>query len=224
MKIKNDFGFTKEKRDAVYEAIFTRRDIRSEFLPDPVPDEVLNRILNAAHHAGSVGFMQPWNFILVKDLEIRQQIKALFDKENNIAASNYLGEQKKAYESFKLEGILESPLNICITCDPDRGGEHVLGRNTIRETDIMSTCCAIQNFWLAARTEGVGVGWVSILDNDKLKEILDLPSNIIPVAYLCVGYVSHFSKQPLLEKVGWRKRIPIEDLIYHNKWGNRHAL
>jgi len=216
------FEFNSAEKQGVYDAIFMRRDIRQEFISTPIPEEILFRLLNAAHHAGSVGFMQPWNFILIKDLEIRRQVESNFEIENKKAAQNYVGEQKELYQSFKLEGILKSPLNICVTCDPQRGGKHVLGRNTIRETDLFSTCCAIQNFWLAARAEGIGVGWVSILDNDKLRDILSIPKHIIPVAYLSVGYVSHFSDQPLLQKVGWRTRLPIEDLVFNNHWGNKN--
>ncbi|HLF07485.1 MAG TPA: 5,6-dimethylbenzimidazole synthase, partial [Thermoplasmata archaeon] len=140
----------------VYEAIFSRRDIR-KFRPDPLPEEVLHRILDAAHHAPSVGFMQPWDFILVRDRATRERVKAIFDRENARAAELYTGGRRRLYESLKLEGILDSPLNVCVTCDRSRGGA-VLGRNTILETDLFSTCCAIQNLWLAARAEGVGVG------------------------------------------------------------------
>lgn len=217
----SSFEFHSAAKQGVYDAIFQRRDIRREFLPAPIPDEVLRRLLEAAHHAGSVGFMQPWNFILVRDLEIRRKIKAVFEEENARAASHYSGAQGALYRNFKLEGILESPLNICVTCDPERGGPHVIGRNTIRETDLFSTCCAVQNLWLAARAEGIGVGWVSILDNQKLKNILGIPDPVFPVAYLCVGYVRHFATRPLLEEAGWRQRLPLDDLIFHNSWGNR---
>ncbi len=162
--------FLPEEKKGVYRAIYERRDIRQEFLPDPLPHETLLKILDAAHHAGSVGFMQPWNFIVIQDAEIKKKVKTLFEKENQNAAQNYEGERKEKYLSLKLEGILEAPLNICVTCDPERNGPHVLGRNTIRETDLFSTCCAIQNLWLAARAEGVGVGWLSILRNEPLKE------------------------------------------------------
>ena len=145
----------------VYDAIYSRRDIR-KFRPGPVPDEVLLRILDAAHHAGSVGFMQPWNFIVIRDLGPRALVKEIFERENARAAENYSGEQQTLYRSLKLEGILESALNLCVTCDRSRGGK-VLGRNTVLETDLFSTCLAVQNLWLAARAEGIGIGWVSIL-------------------------------------------------------------
>jgi len=201
----------------IYDAIFKRRDIR-QFRPTPVSGEILHRVLDAAHHAASVGFMQPWNFIVIRDAGIRRQVKAMFERENARAMANYAGERRLLYESLKLEGILEAPLNLCVACDRSRGGK-VLGRNTIVDTDLFSTCCAIQNLWLAARAEGIGVGWVSILDNDALSTILELPSNVVPVAYLCVGYPERFPDEPMLETVGWQKRIPVDELIFRDRYG-----
>ncbi len=202
----------------LYEAIFKRRDIR-QFRSDPIPKVTLLKILNAAHHAGSVGFMQPWNFILIEDLSIRAQIKDSFIKQNQMAQENYSGERKEIYKSLKLEGILESPINLCVTCDRTRKGPHVLGRNSILDVDIYSTCCAIQNLWLAARSEGVGVGWVSILDNSLLRSLLKIPDQVLPVAYLCIGYPIEFRNEPLLQEVGWEKRINLDELIFLNQWG-----
>lgn len=203
----------------LYEAIYARRDIR-RFRPDPLADDVLRRILDAAHHAGSVGFMQPWNFILIREDATRRRVKAMFERENARGAENYSGERRELYESLKLEGILEAPLNICVTCDRSRGGK-VLGRNTIFDTDIFSTCLAVQNLWLAARAEGVGVGWVSILDNSELSALLELPETVVPVAYLCMGYPEEFSGTPLLETVGWRNRIPLEEVVFNERYGHR---
>jgi 5,6-dimethylbenzimidazole synthase len=185
----------------IYQLICSRRDVR-RFVPRPIAANVLKRILDAAHHAPSVGFMQPWNFILIRDPHVKARIKQLFLVENTRAARRFRGRRRQLYDRLKLEGIEEAPVNICVTCDTRRLGPHVLGRNTIRRTDIYSTCCAIQNLWLAARAEGVGVGWVSILKNDRLKSILGIPAGIIPVAYLCVGYPVEFLKQPELELVG----------------------
>jgi 5,6-dimethylbenzimidazole synthase len=201
----------------LYEAIYSRRDIR-RFRADPLADDVIFRILDAAHHAGSVGFMQPWDFILIRERETRLRVKAMFERENARGAENYEGERRALYESLKLEGILEAPLNICITCDRARGGE-VMGRNTFLETDIFSTCLAVQNLWLAGRAEGVGVGWVSILDNAELSELLELPEAVVPVAYLCIGYPEEFSRDPMLETVGWRKRTPVEEVIFFERYG-----
>jgi 5,6-dimethylbenzimidazole synthase len=201
----------------VYQAIFTRRDVR-RFRPDPVPEDVLTRILDAGHHAGSVGFMQPWNFIIVRDPAKRSAVKAVFERENAAAAENYAGERRELYDSLKLEGILESALNLCVTCDRSRGGV-VLGRNSILDTDLYSTCCAVQNLWLAARAEGVGIGWVSIVDPGVLSELLLLPQSVVPVAYLCCGYPVEFGKQPMLEEVGWRDRLPLDKVVFYERWG-----
>jgi len=201
----------------LYEAIFKRRDIR-KFRPDALPEEALGRILKAAHHAASVGFMQPWNFILVRDRERRAQVKESFEIQNRAAAEKYSGPRRALYESLKLEGILESPLNICVTCDRGRGGE-VLGRSSIYDTDLFSTCCAVQNLWLAARAEGIGVGWVSIVDNERLSAILEIPAGVVPLAYLCVGYPESFPEEPMLETQGWRARMPLEELVFRDKFG-----
>lgn len=201
----------------VYEAIFKRRDIR-KFRGDPVPKEILRCILEAAHQAGSVGFMQPWDFIVIRDLEVRRRMKSIFEHENARAAENYSGERRELYESLKLEGIVESPLNICVTCDRSRGGK-VLGRSSILDTDIFSTCCAVQNLWLAARAEGIGVGWVSIMDNAALSQELGLPEHVEPVAYLCIGYPEAFSDAPMLETVGWRKRLSLEAVVFEDRYG-----
>lgn len=211
--------FTQAQREGLYRAIFERRDVRSQFLPDPIPDDVLARILKAAHHAPSVGFMQPWDFIVIDSLPVREQVLASFNEENAKAAENYTGERKEAYRSLKLQGIIDSPINLCITCDRSRGGPHVLGRNSIMEMDLFSTCLAVQNLWLSARAEGIGIGWVSILDQARLSDILQLPEQVYPLAYLCLGYVSEFLDQPELQAKGWRSRLPLEELVHGNGWG-----
>ncbi|HJT20049.1 MAG TPA: 5,6-dimethylbenzimidazole synthase [Nitrospira sp.] len=214
-------GFSAPEREAVYRAIFQRRDVRKNFLPAPIPDHVLTRLLTAAHHAGSVGFMQPWDFVVIRKQATKQAVKRLFSKTNADAARRYKGERAALYRSLKLEGIREAPVNLCVTCSHRRGGPHVLGRSTVRETDLYSTCCAIQNLWLAARAEGIGVGWVSILDHAAVKQLLRIPRDVTVLAYLCLGYVSEFAAHPDLEIVGWRSRIPVERLIHTESWGNR---
>jgi len=214
-------NFTDDERAAVYKAIMLRRDIRREFESTPIQRDVLIRILSAAHHAGSVGFMQPWDFILVENKETRQRVRDSFLLERDRSAQFYEGERKELYLSLKLEGILESALNLCVTCDRTRGGPHVLGRNTILETDLYSTCCAVQNLWLAGRAEGIGVGWVSILDPRQLSIILRLPDHVVPVAYLCLGYVREFPDSPELQRAGWRQRIPLSELVHFDTWENR---
>lgn len=209
--------FSDADREALYRVIDSRRDVRA-FRRDPVPDEVLARILEAAHHAPSVGFMQPWNFIVIRDPATRLRVKNIFLRENERAAANYSGDRARLYRSLKLEGLEDAPINLCVTCDRTRGGRHVLGRNTIIDTDLYSTCCAVQNLWLAARAEGVGVGWVSILDNDALRAVLGIPAHVVPVAYLCVGYPRQFFDTPELERRGWAARVPVEDVVYHDRW------
>ena len=213
-------NFSEAERAAVYKAIMLRRDIRRQFEQTPIPHDVLIRMLSAAHHAGSVGFMQPWDFILIEDYETKHKILDSFQRERDRSANFYDGTRRELFLSLKLEGILESALNVCVTCDRTRGGPHVLGRSTILDTDLYSTCCAIQNLWLAGRAEGIGVGWVSILDPEELSTILELPDHVVPVAYLCMGYVAEFPDAPELQRAGWRSRLPLSDLVHLNRWRN----
>ena len=215
----NACAFSDSDRAAVYRAILTRRDVHAQFRPEPVTQDVLLRILNAAHHAPSVGFSQPWDFVVIDSTEQRRAVKAMFERENARAAENYSGERQALYRSLKLEGILDSPVNICVTCDRKRGGPHVLGRNSVLEADLFSTCLAVENLWLAARIEGLGVGWVSILDPTELARLLGLPAHVVPLAYLCLGYVTEFLAAPELQTAGWRDRLPVAGLIHANRWG-----
>ncbi len=164
--------------------------------------------------------MQPWNFIVIESREIRQQVKASFDAVNareKLKAAEVGRED--LYSSFQLEGILESPLNVAITCDPARNEKFILGRDPMPQTAAYSVCLAIQNLWLAARVEGVGVGWVSILDKQAVERILGLPKGIELVAYLCIGYPVKFRAKPMLEELGWKKRTGLETLIFKDTWG-----
>jgi len=190
-----DLRFPTAWRRGVYEAIAGRRDIRA-FRPDPIDPAVLARILSAAHHAGSVGFSQPWSFIVVEDRATRAAVHAHVQAERMRAAEAFEDARRAAYLGFKLEGILDAPLNICVTCDPDRAGPAVIGRHTMPETSAYSTCGAIQNLWLAARAEGIGVGWVSILEPQALRAILGIPARVAPIAYLCLGHVDEFPARP----------------------------
>ena len=212
---KNEFS--PSKKQGLYEAIYKRRDIR-HFNSKKIDPEALGRVLDAAHHAGSVGYMQPWNFMIIDDPQVKHKVAQNFKSANDKAAEKFSNERKDLYNSLKLEGIEDAAINICVTCDRNRFGPNVLGRNTVIDTDIFSTCCAVQNLWLAARAEGLAVGWVSILSYDKLKEDLDIPDHIQPVAYLCVGHTEAFYPKPMLESKGWAKRLPVEKLIYYNKW------
>ena len=213
-----DEDFSQDEKNGFYKAVFSRRDVRSHFTSDPIDDKTLSRILNAAHHAPSVGFSQPWNFILIKDHETRKKIKKSFDSER-IHSSDLIEDPKRSrYLSLRLEGILDSAVNICVTYDPSKFGPFVIGRSSIPETGIYSVCCAIQNLWLAARTEGIGLGWVSILSNDDLKKTLEIPEHVVPVAYLCPGHVSEFAQKPDLETAGWLPRLDLKDVVFYEKW------
>lgn len=210
--------FNSDEREAVYKSIYTRRDIR-RFSAESVPEEVLERILDAAHHAPSVGFSQPWDFIVVENDETKDKVAAIADRAINAAREGYQKPQKSDFGELKLEGITDAPVNICVTCDPTRDAPHVLGRNTMQQMDVYSTCIAVQNLWLAARAEGVGVGWVSFLYPHELRNTLNIPHYIQPVAYLCVGYPQNgFPKEPVLQQQGWRDRIDGDKLVHYGKW------
>jgi len=210
--------FSPEEKRGIYRAIYERRDVRSHFLPTPVPDDVLERILDAAHHAPSVGFMQPWDFIVIRDHAIRNEVCENFERANQQAAEIYEGEKRNLYDNLKLAAIIEAPLNLCVTCDHRRTRGAGLGRQSNPSTDLYSTVCAVQNLWLAARAESLGVGWVSILDTEALKATLQIPPDVTPVAYLCIGYVSEFGSQPDLEKRGWEHRESLANLIHYDRW------
>ena len=213
-----DEDFSKEEKDGLYKAIFSRRDVRSHFTSKSIDEEILTRILKAAHHAPSVGFSQPWNFILIKDEDSKKKIKESFEREKELSSDMVKEPRKSKYLSFKLEGILDAPVNLCVTYDPSKFGPFVIGRTSIPDTGIYSVCCAVQNLWLAARTEGIGVGWVSILSNDVLKNVLNLPNHVTPIAYLCLGYVEKFAEKPDLEEAGWLPRLNLKDVVYYEKW------
>ncbi|MCD2176872.1 5,6-dimethylbenzimidazole synthase [Rhizobium sp. C1] len=211
-------AFSSGDRAAVYRAIETRRDVRSQFLSAPLPDDLIQRLLKAAHSAPSVGFMQPWNFILVKREETRARVAQAFARANAEAAAMFQDERQAAYLRLKLEGIRQAPLSICVTCDPTRGGKVILGRTHNLKMDAYSTVCAVQNLWLAARAEGVGVGWVSIFHEDEVKAILGIPAHVQIIAWLCIGYVDQLYTEPELALKGWRQRLPLEDLVFEEGW------
>lgn len=201
----------------LYETIYTRRDVRSEFIDKPVPEELIARALCAAHHAPSVGLSQPWHFLVIDDGQIKQKVHTLFQQSNADAIRCFSPKQQHVYSTLKLEGILESAFNLCISCDR-RSDAPVLGRTQQFDTDLYSVACAVQNFWLAARAEDLGVGWVSIMDPQKLGDVLGLPKGVIPLAYLCVGYVSEFQSTPDLVRANWSKRKALTDVVYKNSW------
>lgn len=202
-----------------YETLFNRRDVRGEFRSDPVPDEVLARLLIAAHHAPSVGLSQPWNFIVAKTDETKKRVHEAFGEANKEAADLFDGERKQHYQRLRLQGILDAPVNLCVTCDRTRGGDVILGRTHQRDMDLYSTVCAVQNLWLSARAEGLGMGWVSIIKPEALADIFKLPDSVVPVAYLCLGYVDYFRERPELEEKGWEKRAALRDMVFSEHWG-----
>jgi 5,6-dimethylbenzimidazole synthase len=225
MEVTRARGFDESERRAVYRAIRERRDVRRGFLPEPIPDELLNRLLEAAHNAPSVGLMQPWRFIVIRDFAVRQAIHEIFLDANQLALDSYEGNQQQSYAGMKLEGILEAPQNLCIVCDSQNSQGHQLGRRTMPETALYSAVCAIQNLWLAARAEGVGVGWVSILEPTLVQRVLEIPKHVTLVAYLCLGYVEAFAAEPDLERAGWERRTPLSSVRsldrYDSSWDKR---
>jgi 5,6-dimethylbenzimidazole synthase len=217
-------SFSDAERAAIGKVMRDRRDVR-RFRPAPVPPEVLRRVLEMAHLAPSVGFMQPWSFILISSEQVRVRVKALFEETNARELARVEGpERQQLYARLKLEGILEAPLNIAVTCDSRRDAPFVLGRGPMPQTDLFSTCLAVQNLWLAARAENVGVGWVSILDGPAAERLLGLPCGVQLVAYLCVGYPIEFRPIPMLEEVGWKRRQPLGELVFQDTWGTASEL
>ncbi|MHB8543843.1 MAG: 5,6-dimethylbenzimidazole synthase [Leptospirales bacterium] len=218
-----DYSFPDDERRGVYHAIYTRRDIRKEFLPDPVPNDVLVRLLKAAHHAPSVGFMQPWDFILVRDPKVRSGLKHAVDKERQAAAVIFESPRAEKFLALKVEAILEAPVVIAVTIDPSRDGPHVLGRLSDPDTDLYSASCGIMNLWLAARSEGIGMGWVTIFRKGDIQNILKLPYHIRPIGLLCLGYVKEFPSRPMLETEEWAFRQRLSDLVAVDRWENREG-
>jgi 5,6-dimethylbenzimidazole synthase len=205
---------------AVYRVIEERRDMR-HFLPTAVAPEILTKILHAAHHAPSVGLMQPWRFIRISDANIRKSIHQLVDKER-IRTSQAIGEFENTarmadFLRLKVEGILEcGELLVATLCD--KRDAHIFGRRTLPEMDIASVSCAIQNMWLAARAEGLGMGWVSIFDPIELGALLNIPKDAKPIAVLCLGHVHSFYKEPMLVETGWATAKPLADMVMENTW------
>ncbi|MEU6699744.1 nicotinate-nucleotide--dimethylbenzimidazole phosphoribosyltransferase [Pseudonocardia sp. NPDC046786] len=207
-----------------YDVLHSRRDVRTGFRPDPVDDAVLTRVLAAAHAAPSVGFSQPWDFVLVHDAGVRDRVRALVAEHRERYAASLPGARAEALRDIRIEAIRETPLNVAVTADPTRGGRHTLGRHGRPEMGTYSAALAVQNLWLAARAEGLGVGWVSFFDDAGLAavhELLGLPGHVQLVAYLCVGHVEEFPDRPELEQHGWARRRPLDWAVHQGTWGNR---
>jgi nicotinate-nucleotide--dimethylbenzimidazole phosphoribosyltransferase len=206
---------------AFYRVAAARRDIRNGFLADPVDDATLTRVLAAAHQAPSVGLSQPWDFLVIRDRSVRERVHALAAAQREVFARSLPRSRALDFRDLKIEAILESPVNIAVTCDPTRGGRHVLGRHAQPQVATYSSVCAVQNLWLAARAEGLGVGWVSFFGERELAEALGLPSYLAVVAYLCVGHVTGFPEAPELALSGWARQRPLAWAVHDGTWGNR---
>jgi nicotinate-nucleotide--dimethylbenzimidazole phosphoribosyltransferase len=206
---------------ALYRVVAERRDVRNGFRPDPVDDALLTRVLAAAHQAPSVGLSQPWDFIVLRDREIRERVHALARRQRDVFAASLPGPRARAFRELKVEAILDTPVNIVVTCDATRGGRNVLGRHAQPRVAAYSTACAVQNLWLAARAEGLGVGWVSFFAERELAGTLGLPAHLEVVAYLCVGYVTEFPPAPELVLSGWAQRRPLAWAVHDGQWGRR---
>ncbi len=200
---------------AVYRAIFERRDMR-HFIPGDLPEGLLGRLIDAAHHAPSVGYMQPWRFLRIGDAGLRQRLHAIVEVERQATAAA-MPSRDSEFMQLKVEGIKDCA-EVLVVALMDGREPHLFGRRTLPEMDLASVACAIQNMWLAARAEGIGLGWVSIFDPDSLAELLAMPAGAKPVAILCIGPVAGFPAKPLLETSHWGQRLPLDQVLFDNTW------
>ncbi|WP_329499766.1 nicotinate-nucleotide--dimethylbenzimidazole phosphoribosyltransferase [Kitasatospora herbaricolor] len=214
-------GFDDAGRAAVHQVIRERRDIRNGFRPDPIPHEVLIRVLEAAHTAPSVGYSQPWDFVVIRSAKTRRRMHELAERQRVAYADSLPKGRAKQFKEIKIEAILDTPVNIVVTADRTRGGRHTLGRHTQPQMAPYSAALAVENLWLAARAEGLGVGWVSFFDEDEMVRELGLPEHLEVVAYLCVGYVDSFPEEPELQQQGWAKKRPLSWVVHEEQYGNR---
>ncbi|RKE18084.1 nicotinate-nucleotide--dimethylbenzimidazole phosphoribosyltransferase [Streptomyces sp. TLI_171] len=214
-------GFDEAGREAVHQVIRERRDIRNGFRSDPIPHEVLIRVLEAAHTAPSVGYSQPWDFVVIRSAKTRRKMHELAERQREAFADSLPKGRAKQFKEIKIEAILETPVNIVVTADRTRGGRHTLGRHTQPQMAPYSAALAVENLWLAARAEGLGVGWVSFFDDEELVRELGLPEHLEVVAYLCVGFVDAFPDEPELQQQGWAKKRPLSWVVHEEQYGNR---
>ncbi|MFJ7966842.1 nicotinate-nucleotide--dimethylbenzimidazole phosphoribosyltransferase [Streptomyces sp. NPDC096324] len=214
-------GFNDAEREAVLRVIRERRDIRNGFRSDPIPHDVLLRVLEAAHTAPSVGHSQPWDFVVIRSAETRRSMHELAQRQREAYAQSLPKGRAKQFKEMKIEAILDTPVNVVVTADPTRGGRHTLGRHTQPQMAPYSAALAVENFWLAARAEGLGVGWVSFFDEREMVRALGLPEHLEVVAYLCVGYVDEFPEEPELMQAGWSKRRPLSWVVHEETYGRR---
>ena len=209
--------FNDSDKAAIYRVIAARRDMR-HFRQDPIAPDMLQRLLAAAHQAPSVGLMQPWRFIRITDGALRLKMHALVEEER-IATAQALAEREDEFMRLKVEGILDCG-EVIVAALPDKREQHIFGRRTLPEMDLASLSCAIQNLWLAARAEGLGMGWVSLFDPARLAALLAMPAGAKPLAILCIGHVDAFYSRPMLEQEGWAERMRLEQMVCENRWGN----
>lgn len=214
----SEHAFSDAERAAVYRAIGERRDMR-HFAGGSVAPEVLGRLLAAAHQAPSVGLMQPWRFIRISQNELRGRIQALVEEER-VRTAHALGERTGDFMKLKVEGINDCA-EVLVAALMDNREPHIFGRRTLPEMDLASLACAIQNLWLAARAEGLGLGWVSLFDPQALAALLGMPAGAKPVAVLCLGPVTEFYPAPMLVMENWAEARPLSDMLYENQWGER---
>ncbi|MFF9818470.1 nicotinate-nucleotide--dimethylbenzimidazole phosphoribosyltransferase [Streptomyces sp. NPDC014006] len=214
-------GYDEAEREAVLKVMRERRDIRNGFRSDPIPHEVLLRVLEAAHHAPSVGHSQPWDFVVIRSADTRRAMHELAMRQREAYAKSLPKGRAKQFKELKIEAILDTPVNIVVTADPTRGGRHTLGRHTQPQMAPYSAALAVENLWLAARAEGLGVGWVSFFDEREMVRALGLPEHLEVIAYLCVGYVDEFPDEPELMQAGWSKRRPLSWVVHEETYGRR---
>ncbi|WP_374773167.1 nicotinate-nucleotide--dimethylbenzimidazole phosphoribosyltransferase [Streptomyces sp. NBC_01310] len=214
-------GYDDAEREAVLRVMRERRDIRKGFRTDPIPHEVLLRVLEAAHTAPSVGHSQPWDFVVIRSAETRRTMHELAQRQREAYAKSLPKGRAKQFKELKIEAILDTPVNIVVTADPTRGGRHTLGRHTQPQMAPYSSALAVENLWLAARAEGLGVGWVSFFDEREMVRELGLPEHLEVVAYLCVGYVDEFPEEPELAQAGWSQRRPLSWVVHEETYGRR---
>lgn len=205
--------------EALYDIISRRRDVRAEFTGAPIEERTLRRVLAAAHAAPSVGHSQPWDFVLVRDRETRQRFRDHVEAERRTFDESLDVEHRRTFAKIKVEGIMESGLGIVVTYNAGRGGSHILGRHAIADAGLYSTCLAIQNLWLAATAEDLGVGWVSFYREPFLANLLGIPDGIRPLAWLCIGSITQLQDRPDLERHGWRQKRPLEAAIHFERYG-----
>ena len=201
-----------------YDVVQRRRDVRAEFTGAPVDATTLTRVLGAAHSAPSVGLSQPWDFVLVTDAGTRRAFWEHVQGERRVFADSLAGERAERFAGIKIDGILEASVSVVVTYDPARGAPDVLGRHAIADAGLYSVCLAIENLWLACTAEGWGMGWVSFYREGFLHELLGIPKDIRPVAWLCLGPVSHLQETPDLERAGWRRRLELADVLHAERW------